>query len=120
MTSVPRDPAFWKRFSTAVHLDEESGYGRPELKHSDSWLARQRRKESRRKCVCPICWLLFFVFVAAVIGVVIWLLKSGLLNNVHIGNDNGTPNVPMDPNVNANSKLRMVRAALLELNAAWR
>jgi len=29
-----RDPAFWKRFSTAVHLDEEGGYGHNELKHS--------------------------------------------------------------------------------------
>ena len=30
-----RDPAFWKRFSTAVHLDEEQGHGgqRPQLKH---------------------------------------------------------------------------------------
>lgn len=29
-----RDPAFWKRFSMAVHLDdEENASGRPELKH---------------------------------------------------------------------------------------
>lgn len=29
-----RDPAFWKRFSMAVHLDEENGASRPEMKHS--------------------------------------------------------------------------------------
>lgn len=23
--AVPRDPAFWKRFSMAVHMDEEKG-----------------------------------------------------------------------------------------------
>jgi hypothetical protein len=28
-----RDPAFWKRFSMAVHLDEENAQNRPELKH---------------------------------------------------------------------------------------
>ena len=31
-----RDPAFWKRFSYAVHLDEETGtqgQSRPDLKH---------------------------------------------------------------------------------------
>ena len=27
-----RDPAFWKRFSTAVHLDEEYA-SQPDLKH---------------------------------------------------------------------------------------
>jgi hypothetical protein len=28
-----RDPAFWKRFSMAVHLDEENAQNHPELKH---------------------------------------------------------------------------------------
>ena len=29
-----RDPAFWKRFSMAVHLDEENGsQGQADLKH---------------------------------------------------------------------------------------
>ncbi|OQO14887.1 hypothetical protein B0A48_00269 [Cryoendolithus antarcticus] len=39
-----RDPAFWKRFSVAVHMDEEAAPTRPDLKHSDSWLARQLRR----------------------------------------------------------------------------
>jgi len=37
--AVVRDPSFWKRFSMAVHLDEErnaavSSSDRPELKHT--------------------------------------------------------------------------------------
>jgi hypothetical protein len=34
--AVVRDPAFWRRFSMAVHLDEEAQnpQARPELKHS--------------------------------------------------------------------------------------
>lgn len=59
------------------------------MKHSDSWLARQQRKEARRRYICPLFWLFFFCFVAAVIGVVIWLLKSGVLDGVHIGKDRG-------------------------------
>ena len=36
MASGVRDPAFWKRFSTAIHLDEETGngFGKPELKQT--------------------------------------------------------------------------------------
>ncbi|KAK0280509.1 hypothetical protein LTR35_008151 [Friedmanniomyces endolithicus] len=102
-----RDPAFWKRFSTAVHLDEEGGYtSRPELKHSDSWLGKQRRKQQRRRFVCLWFWLCFFLFVAGVVAAVIWVLKSGILNNVRLGDGNGTPNQPADPNSNANSRVR--------------
>jgi hypothetical protein len=32
--AVVRDPAFWRRFSVAVHLDEEAQTAKPELKHS--------------------------------------------------------------------------------------
>ncbi|KAH9828500.1 hypothetical protein Tdes44962_MAKER02419, partial [Teratosphaeria destructans] len=72
-----RDPAFWKRFSYAVHLDEEQGIPRHELKNSDTWLARQQRKTSRRAWVCPIFWLLFFGVLAAVVIVIIWALNAG-------------------------------------------
>ena len=65
---------------------------------SDSWLARQNRKKSRRKFLCPIFWLCFFLFVTAMVGVIIWLLKSGILANVKIGNGHGTPNQPANPN----------------------
>ncbi|KAK4504369.1 hypothetical protein PRZ48_005285 [Zasmidium cellare] len=71
-----RDPAFWKRFSVAVHMDEEQG---PEPKHSDSWLARQKKKESRRTYICWIFWLCFLALIAAVVAVIIWLLSSGVL-----------------------------------------
>ncbi|KAK5165699.1 uncharacterized protein LTR77_008622 [Saxophila tyrrhenica] len=71
-----RDPAFWKRFSTAVHLDEENANT---LKHSDSWLARQNRKRSRRTCICWIFWLCFLLLVAAIVGVIVWLVQSDLL-----------------------------------------
>ncbi|KAK5122972.1 hypothetical protein LTR85_003538 [Meristemomyces frigidus] len=97
MTSVPRDPAFWKRFSYAVHMDEEKA---PEqLKESDSWLARQQRKRSRRASyICCAFWLCFFLFIAGVVAVIIWLLKSGVLDNVKIGDKNGTTYQPADPN----------------------
>ncbi|EMC99848.1 hypothetical protein BAUCODRAFT_119418 [Baudoinia panamericana UAMH 10762] len=79
-----RDPAFWKRFSTAVHLDEQK---RPELKHSDSWLERQQRKTARRRWICPLFWLAFLIIIAAIVAVIIWLLKSGVLNGLHLGGE---------------------------------
>ncbi|KAK3075139.1 hypothetical protein LTR53_001823 [Teratosphaeriaceae sp. CCFEE 6253] len=98
-----RDPAFWKRFSTAVHLDEEGGYtSRPELKSNDSWLAKQHRKQQRRRHTCLWFWLCFLLFVAGVIAVVIWLLKSDVLKGIHIGNGHGTPSSPVDPNSDMN------------------
>jgi len=122
MSAVPRDQLFWKRFATAIRQDEEQGVGKPELKHSyapflqpsnhhrepstdllnsDSWLARQQGKRSRRAWVCCTFWLLFFLFVAAVVALVIWLLKSGILHMIELGNGNGTPNQPADPNGSA-------------------
>jgi len=76
-----RDPAFWRRFSVAVHLDEEAGThptmaspsSSHELKHADSWLARQRRKKHRRTCICWAFWIIFPLTIAAVV-IVIWLL----------------------------------------------
>ena len=38
------------------------------------------------------------IFIAAVVAVIIWLLKSGVLDGVHIGGSNGTPSQPLDPN----------------------
>ena len=80
--STVRDPAFWKRFSVAVHQDEEEP---AELKHtyvhhalaststrltfskrSDSWLARQHAKRTRRTCICCAFWLSFAGVVAVV------------------------------------------------------
>ncbi|KAK5741041.1 hypothetical protein LTR17_004191 [Elasticomyces elasticus] len=108
--AVVRDPAFWKRFSTAIHLDEEGGYtAKPELKDlkdSDGWLAKQRRKQQRRRYVCLWFWLSFGLFVGAVFAVVIWLLNSGILKNVHLGNGSGTPSQTVVLNEATNDKVR--------------
>lgn len=100
MSAVPRDQLFWKRFSVAIREDEESGVPRKEMKPSDSWLARQQSKRSRRGLVCWIFWIFFFCFIAGVVAVIIWLLKSGILSKEwnKIGNGNGTPNQPSNPN----------------------
>jgi len=83
MTAVPRDPAFWKRFSVAIHLEEDkpkssgasaSSYDDPK---ADDWLEGQRRKE-RRSCR-NICFsvLGLVIFLALVVGVIIWLARHG-------------------------------------------
>ncbi|OCK87354.1 uncharacterized protein K441DRAFT_691216 [Cenococcum geophilum 1.58] len=77
--AVVRDPAFWRRFSMAVHLDEEAQTARPELKHSQSWLARQQAKRSRRTCICWIFWLCFFGLVAGIVIVILYLKATGIL-----------------------------------------
>ncbi|KAK4626620.1 hypothetical protein CLAFUW4_03961 [Fulvia fulva] len=79
--AVPRDPAFWKRFSVAVHEDEETGT--QELKSPDSWLARQNKKKSQRTYCCYGFWIGFLIFIAAVVAVIIWLLSSGMLTGDH-------------------------------------
>ncbi|KAF2815666.1 uncharacterized protein BDZ99DRAFT_514320 [Mytilinidion resinicola] len=81
--AVVRDPAFWRRFSMAVHLDEEAqnpqGAG-PELKHSDSWLARQNLKSSRRTFICWIFWLVFAALVAGIVIVVLFLKAKAIIH----------------------------------------
>lgn len=97
-----RDPAFWKRFSVAVHMDEEQGeklgaqYKDPYVDavnttknlllisyiHRDSWLARQNSKKKNRTMVCWCFWLFFIAFVTAVVGVIIWLVESGTFNKI--------------------------------------
>ncbi|KAF2093629.1 hypothetical protein NA57DRAFT_61335 [Rhizodiscina lignyota] len=98
--AVVRDPSFWRRFSMAVHLDEEHADGapatsssestsssrsRPQLKHAESWLERQQKKSKRRTCICWLFWMCFFGFVAGVVIVVLWLKTSGLLDGKHDG-----------------------------------
>ncbi|KAL1591032.1 hypothetical protein WHR41_00232 [Cladosporium halotolerans] len=83
-----RDPAFWKRFSYAVHLDEEKGEKLGPQHDSDSWLARQQSKKKNRARVCWGFWIVFLLFVAAVVAVIIWLVESGVLSNIgHSGGD---------------------------------
>ena len=109
-----RDPAFWKRFSVAVHMDEDQAekqghqhkdecvlpYLRSPLRRiaaleqilhehvtdpsprRDSWLARQQGKKKNRTIVCWCFWIFFLAFVAAIVGVIIWLVESGVLDNL--------------------------------------
>ncbi|KAJ5325210.1 hypothetical protein MYU51_020965 [Penicillium brevicompactum] len=77
MTLV-RDPCFWKRFSAAVHMDEESkGVDQQTQKQKQdkqSWLYRERRKR-KRSIICG--FIIFFAIVfAAIAGVVIWWLAK--------------------------------------------
>ena len=98
-----RDPAFWKRFSVAVHMDEEQGeklgaqYKDPYVNshiytfpltillmntYRDSWLARQNSKKKNRTMVCWCFWIFFIAFVTAVVGVIIWLVESGTFDKI--------------------------------------
>ncbi|KAK5133997.1 hypothetical protein LTR08_007002 [Meristemomyces frigidus] len=114
MASGVRDPAFWKRFSYAVHMDEEL-IQKPELRPTDSWINRQNAKRSRRTYVCCAFWISFFLLIAGVVAVVIWLLKSGVLNKVKIGNGSGTTYQPADPNSGVNSKRDVVEDVAADL-----
>ncbi|RMZ85749.1 hypothetical protein DV737_g418, partial [Chaetothyriales sp. CBS 132003] len=84
-----RDPAFWRRFSMAVHQDEEKGsvadnqststeHSKQALKHTDSWLERTRKKQRRAWiCGCVIALLAVASIVTAVF-VIMYVLKVGV------------------------------------------
>ncbi|KGO69810.1 hypothetical protein PITC_042730 [Penicillium italicum] len=75
--ALVRDPYFWKRFSTAVHMDEESkaiDQGTQTKQEPSSWLDRERRKSKR-----SIIWgfvIFFGVVLVIIIGVVMWWLAK--------------------------------------------
>ncbi|KAF2666160.1 hypothetical protein BT63DRAFT_427944, partial [Microthyrium microscopicum] len=80
MAGIIRDPAFWRRFSVAVHQDEEQGVRpgagsplHPQLKHSDSWLDAQKRKRTRHAWICWLFWLCFFGLIVGVVLIVLWM-----------------------------------------------
>ncbi|KAJ5621898.1 hypothetical protein N7528_005130 [Penicillium herquei] len=85
--ALVRDPYFWKRFSTAVHLDEEAKGIPSEVstpsseKSQDSWLERERRKSKK-----SLVWgfIIFFCVVLLVTGGVIvwWLSKHNWLQSI--------------------------------------
>ncbi|MCJ1244662.1 hypothetical protein MMC30_001861 [Trapelia coarctata] len=84
--AVVRDPAFWKRFSTAVHLDEESTTRpvtpattsiRPPLKHADSWLERQQQKKRKNRWTLCLSILGFVVVVTVIILLLFWMSRHG-------------------------------------------
>jgi len=78
-----RDPAFWKRFSMAVHLDEEQaasqpstpaiGLSRPGLKHADSWLERQQAKKIKSRWTICMSVFGFAALITIIILVLVWL-----------------------------------------------
>jgi hypothetical protein len=96
--ALVRDPFFWKRFSTAVHMDEEAKavdqgtqttpapyVPLPSLASKlqltpprTSWLSRERRK---RKRSIIYGFIIFFAVVFAVAASVIvwWLAKNNWL-----------------------------------------
>ncbi|KAF2138275.1 uncharacterized protein K452DRAFT_290865 [Aplosporella prunicola CBS 121167] len=78
-----RDSDFWKRFSAAVHLDEEATAqaSSKELAHSDSWLAREQVKRRRRSFICWIFWVGFAGFVTGVVVLVFWFDSAGFFKN---------------------------------------
>ncbi|KAL1297610.1 hypothetical protein AAFC00_006171 [Neodothiora populina] len=88
MTGV-RDPQFWKRFSVAVHQDDEewlAADGKRELKESDQWLIRtQKKKRGNYALVCIIFWLLLSAIVAGVVITIVVLIHNGTFARIHIG-----------------------------------
>lgn len=87
--AVPRDPAFWKRFSTAIHLNDvestadSSISGKQlQLEHQDSWLARQEKKKKRRTIICWAFWFGLFGFVAVVVIVIVLLANAGVFQKL--------------------------------------
>ncbi|GAM85175.1 hypothetical protein ANO11243_031790 [Dothideomycetidae sp. 11243] len=86
--STVRDPAFWKRFSTAVHLNDiestgsDSSAQKPRLDHQDSWLYRQEKKKKRRTIICCAFWLGLFGFAAVVVVVVVLLAHAGVFKKL--------------------------------------
>ncbi|MCJ1359680.1 MAG: hypothetical protein MMC33_009682 [Icmadophila ericetorum] len=84
--TVVRDPAFWKRFSIAVHLDEEASTPssmrspddpRPVLKHSESWLTRETKKKQRNKYLLCGFALIFTGIIVAIVCILVWLSHHG-------------------------------------------
>jgi len=58
--------------------------------YRDSWLARQQGKKKNRTIVCWCFWIFFLAFVAAIVGIIIWLVESGVLDNLgHRDDDDG-------------------------------
>ncbi|KAI2699424.1 uncharacterized protein N7518_005722 [Penicillium psychrosexuale] len=74
--ALVRDPYFWKRFSTAVHMDEESkAIDRAQAKQdAASWLTRERMK-SKRSIICGFI-IFFAVVLVIVVSVVLWWLAK--------------------------------------------
>ncbi|CRG83511.1 hypothetical protein PISL3812_00862 [Talaromyces islandicus] len=74
--SLVKDPEFWRRFSMAVHRDEELAKTvTEEPQTQDSWLVRQRKK-TRRSKIWGFLIALVIVLIAAGAAVAIWYLSK--------------------------------------------
>jgi hypothetical protein len=84
--AIVRDPYFWKRFSTAVHLDESKAAAEESdcasgsstekhKKYTDDWLSQQRME--KRRCTC-ISWIVGVAIVSIVLGAILgWYFMIG-------------------------------------------
>ncbi|KAJ5096370.1 hypothetical protein NUU61_005726 [Penicillium alfredii] len=111
--ALVRDPFFWKRFSAAVHLDEEANGGqagpKPQVtaptSDKESWLSRQQQKR-RRSFVYGFVILCCVVFVIIGAVVVWWLSQHNWLQNAVLppeylawtyrNGDNAIPRFPQE------------------------
>jgi len=67
-----RDPAFWKRFSVAVHRAEsdiEMGLRTPassvDIKYGDQWLEQQHKDKRRCRTICVVITISVIIVLAA-------------------------------------------------------
>jgi hypothetical protein len=85
MTAVPRDPAFWKRFSAAARLDKEArslavtapSSGRHQQGQMESWLESQNRKRRRSRIIISTAFLAVTLFVLGLVLFLVWLSSNG-------------------------------------------
>ncbi|KAL4897499.1 hypothetical protein BDV59DRAFT_197789 [Aspergillus ambiguus] len=73
--ALVRDPAFWRRFSRAIHLDEEAKAqlsSSETLLFSDEWIKAERRKKKRHVVCCVMLAIGILVTVVAVVIVLWW------------------------------------------------
>ncbi|CAD0114136.1 unnamed protein product [Aureobasidium uvarum] len=92
--AVPRDPNFWKRFSMAVHQDEEA---QVDDQKSETWLITTRRKKRHSYArFCCTFWILLFAIIAIVVVVFLILIKTHTLQKIHIGGEGHKVDVDLD------------------------
>ncbi|KEQ85664.1 hypothetical protein D6C78_08609 [Aureobasidium pullulans] len=85
--AVPRDPDFWKRFSYAVHQDEEAQVNE---KSKSTWLHTTRRKKRHSYIrTCLTFWILLLAIITIFVVVIVILVKTGVLKKIHIGGEKG-------------------------------
>ncbi|KAL2864949.1 uncharacterized protein BJX67DRAFT_383364 [Aspergillus lucknowensis] len=80
--ALVRDPWFWKRFSRAVHLDEEvrSPTEKGSTIWSNHWLTNHHRKRRRSfLCGCAICVVILIV-IAALAAAIWWFCAHNWLH----------------------------------------